>query len=337
MDARRGATAVPKVRHVGFFTPNAPPSRSQSGPPVGNSPPLSDSPASNSLSPVMIPPPRHHSENLAHRATSPLPVPEPTAFRRPLLGDHVPVVGSYNSLLSNSPPMLSHSSRIGDGEFSEESSPGWFPRSNSAKFASSFPSGGFDLTLLKPSQNSEVEAEKSVKAPASGEDGAEIMQNERPPNSKPLKAKTTKAERRALQESQRAAKTAAKVSEGAATKKSVQQQPSQSKETALAAVSIVGSDRKGGDRLPEKERKKDAPPPRMQFDDKNRVEKAKRRALVNQTEARNRVELFRHLPQYEHGTQLPDLESKFFQLEVMHPAVYKVLLYLDKQLWPVHC
>lgn len=64
----------------------------------------------------------------------------------------------------------------------------------------------------------------------------------------------------------------------------------------------------------------------MQFDDKSRVEKAKRRAVVNQTEARNRVELFRHLPQYEQGTQLPDLESKFFQLEPMHPAVYKVLL-----------
>ncbi|MCH88537.1 translation initiation factor eIF-2B subunit delta-like, partial [Trifolium medium] len=62
----------------------------------------------------------------------------------------------------------------------------------------------------------------------------------------------------------------------------------------------------------------------MQFDDQNRVEKAKRRALVNQTEARNRVELFRHLPQYEHGNQLPNLESRFFQLDSMHPAVFKV-------------
>ena len=62
----------------------------------------------------------------------------------------------------------------------------------------------------------------------------------------------------------------------------------------------------------------------MQFDDKNRVEKAKKRAVFHQTEARNRVELFRHLPQYEHGTQLPDLQSKFFQLEPMHPAIYKV-------------
>lgn len=89
----------------------------------------------------------------------------------------------------------------------------------------------------------------------------------------------------------------------------------------------VGSlDRKGGDRPPEKDRKKDVPHPRMQYDDKSRVEKAKRRAVVKQTEARNIVELFRHLPQYEHGTQLPNLESKFFQLDPMHPAVYKVFI-----------
>ncbi|KEH38000.1 translation initiation factor eIF-2B subunit delta isoform X3 [Medicago truncatula] len=62
----------------------------------------------------------------------------------------------------------------------------------------------------------------------------------------------------------------------------------------------------------------------MQFDDQNRVGKAKRRALVNQTEAKNRVELFRHLPQYDHGSQLPNLESKLFQLDSVHPAVFKV-------------
>ncbi|GFS32415.1 NagB/RpiA/CoA transferase-like superfamily protein [Actinidia rufa] len=107
------------------------------------------------------------------------------------------------------------------------------------------------------------------------------------------------------------------------TAKSVKQ-PSQKKDVPPVAPSIAASEKKGGDRLPEKDRKKDAPPPRMQFDDKNRVEKAKRRAVVKKTEARNRVELFRHLPQYEHGTQLPDLEAKFFQLDPMHPAVYKV-------------
>lgn len=90
---------------------------------------------------------------------------------------------------------------------------------------------------------------------------------------------------------------------------------------------MAASEKKGPDRPPEKERKKDVPAPRMQFDDKSRVDKAKKRALVNQTEVRNRVELFRHLPQYEHGTQLPDLGSMFFQLDPMHPAVYKVLIW----------
>lgn len=98
--------------------------------------------------------------------------------------------------------------------------------------------------------------------------------------------------------------------------------PSQKNDTA----SISASEKKGVDRLPEKDRKKEVPQPRMQYDDKSRVEKAKRRAVVKQTEARNRVELFRHLPQYERGTLLPDLESKFFQLDPMHPSVYKVFI-----------
>lgn len=94
---------------------------------------------------------------------------------------------------------------------------------------------------------------------------------------------------------------------------------------STAAPSVAPTDKRGGgDRTLDKERKKDAPPPRMQFDDKSRVEKAKKRAVFNQTEARNRVELFRHLPQYEQGTQLPDLVSKFFQLDPIHPAIYKV-------------
>lgn len=115
----------------------------------------------------------------------------------------------------------------------------------------------------------------------------------------------------------------AAVSGGVAPSKPLKQ-PSQKKDAPPIASSVVTSDKKGGDRPSDKERKKDVPPPRMQFDDKSRVEKAKRRAMVNQTEARNRVELFRHLPQYERGSQLPDLESKFFQLESMHPAIYKV-------------
>uniref|UniRef100_J3NF27 Translation initiation factor eIF2B subunit delta n=1 Tax=Oryza brachyantha TaxID=4533 RepID=J3NF27_ORYBR len=92
----------------------------------------------------------------------------------------------------------------------------------------------------------------------------------------------------------------------------------------------VASDKKTSERPPDRDRKKDIPPPRMQFDDVHRVEKATRRSLVIQAEAQNRVELFRHLPQYVHGTQLPDLESKNFHLGPMHPSVYKVgLQYLS--------
>lgn len=89
--------------------------------------------------------------------------------------------------------------------------------------------------------------------------------------------------------------------------------------------SVAATEKRVGDRAPDKDRKKEVPHPRLQFDDESRVEKAKKRAVVKQREARNRVELFRHLPQYEHGTRLPDLESKFFHLDPVHPAVYKVL------------
>ena len=90
-------------------------------------------------------------------------------------------------------------------------------------------------------------------------------------------------------------------------------------------ASSAAPDKKAGDKPSDKDKKKDAPPPRMQFDDRNRVEKAKKRAVVNQTESRNRVELFLHLPQYERGTQLPNLEPQFFHIDSVHPAVYKVL------------
>ncbi|XVF53965.1 hypothetical protein PTKIN_Ptkin05aG0142900 [Pterospermum kingtungense] len=332
MDARRVTPAVPRVRQVGFFTPNAPtqqpgPIRSQSGPPNSDSPPLSDSPASNSLSPVMIPPSRHLSDNLGER-TAAVPVPG-----RENAGEHA-TVGSYNPsesvLRLESPP-----SRIGDGEISEgtESSLGWYRRSNSAKFASSFPGGGFNLSPVKQPESIAV-VEAKNQPPEKSE-----VQKEQATNSKPLKAKTTKAERRALQESQRAAKAASKAEVnksgtpgGAAPSKPVKQPP-QRKDGPPAAASIAASERIGADRPAEKERKKDAPPPRMQFDDESRVGKAKRRSVLNQPEARNRVELFRHLPPHKNGTQLPYLESKFFELHEKHPAVYKVgLKYLIGEL-----
>ncbi|CAL5372117.1 hypothetical protein CsSME_00006588 [Camellia sinensis var. sinensis] len=334
MDSRRTSRVIdPKVRHVGFFAPAAPPplspDRTQSGAPE----PLLSTPVSgNSLSPVMIPPPRHASDNLSslvpHHQSRAVDVPVPASATRRSSVEIVPVVGSYNqseSVLGTSPSSaISPLSRVVDGEFSEDSV-NWIRRSNSGKFASSVPSGGIDLTMKQPQEVSANEMSIGK--------GAEIS-NELLSSSKALKEKTTKAERRALQESQRAAKAASKggkksaaASGGVApvpgqTSKSVKQ-PSQKKDGPVAS-SVAASEKKGGDRPPDKDRKKDVPPPRMQFDDKTRVGKAKRRAVVNQTEARNRVELFRHLPQYEHGTQLPDLEAKFFQLEPMHPAVYKV-------------
>ncbi|CAL4926410.1 unnamed protein product [Urochloa decumbens] len=165
------------------------------------------------------------------------------------------------------------------------------------------------------------------------------IRNEGAPASIPQKQKTSKAERRAIQEAQRAAKAAAKEAgkparatsvDGPAASKQAKPAKTAQKKDVPQAASTVASEKKVTERLSERERKLDAPHPRMQFDDVHKVEKAKKRAVVNQSEARNRVELFRHLPQYVHGTQLPDLESKFFQLEPMHPSVYKVgLQYLS--------
>lgn len=332
MDPRRGARVVidPKVRQVGFFAPGASPGRTQSGPPESSSPPVADnSPTGNSLSPVMIPPPRHASDNLLSARPALYP-----PLRRP--GDTIPV-GSYNpsEFFHGTSPTASFYSKVGDREFSEDASgAGWTHRGNSGKVASSFPGGGFDLTAVKPSNLTTVSVVNMPPGISVKSGGASIeVQNEQPASSRSLKEKTSKAERRALQEAQRAAKAAAKAevskapiaASGVAT--SVNAKPakvsklsSQKKDSA----SVTASEKKGVDRPPEKDRKKDVPHPRMQFDDKSRVEKAKRRAVVRPIEVRNRVELFRHLPQYERGTLLPDLESKFFLLDPMHPAVYKV-------------
>ncbi|XP_062150528.1 uncharacterized protein LOC133859215 isoform X2 [Alnus glutinosa] len=351
MEPRRAARTVidPKVRKVGFFTPGAPPDQSLSGPPdpitssSPSSPPISDlSPSGNSLSPVMIPPPRHSSADPALLSSS-RPVP-PSPLRR----DSLTSAGCNDNPSEFFPPPSptapsSYAGRL--VEFPDD------PRGNSVQVAtgaSSFPGGGFDLTAVKtgsvPASRFTIVSVVKTMPPGLSETiiekvgGSVEVQNDRPASSKPLKEKTSKAERRALQEAQRAAKAAAKA-EGSvvsSTSEAVMsanvkptkatKPPSQKNDSATVAA----SEKKGGDRPPEKDRKKDVPHPRMQYDDKSRVEKAKRRAVVKQTEARNRVELFRHLPQYEHGTQLPDLETKFFQLDPVHPAIYKVgLQYLS--------
>ncbi|KAL9391937.1 hypothetical protein Peur_015857 [Populus x canadensis] len=328
MDSRRASRTAsdPKVRKVGFFT--APPDRSLSGPPdhpifsFPTSPPVVDnsSPsAGNSLSPVMIPPPRHSSATLS-----------------PLRRDSAELF----------PPSASPTS---PASFSDDVAAAVMGRGAVAA-SSSLPGGlGFDIAAVKSAASSvpasglttvSVVNNLPIGISEKGSGVAVEMQNDQSTRSKSLKEKTTKAERRALQEAQRAAKAAAKAEGGKApaaasgaaasvntkSTKSVKPPPSQKNDSATVAA----SEKKGGDRPPEKDRKKEVPQPRMQYDDKSRVEKAKRRAVVKQTEARNRVELFRHLPQYERGTQLPELESKFFELDPMHPAVYKVgLQYLS--------
>ncbi|XP_042504524.1 uncharacterized protein LOC122081443 isoform X2 [Macadamia integrifolia] len=133
-----------------------PPDRTKSGPSSSSSQVISDiSPTGNSFSPVMIPPPLHASNNLSsslvlHDQSRVVPVQvSMSPLRRPAIGDDMPL-GSYNpseSLLGTSP---SPSSKLDDGDFFEEdASTGWIVGGNSGKFASSFPSGGFDSTATK--------------------------------------------------------------------------------------------------------------------------------------------------------------------------------------------
>lgn len=125
MDPRRPSRVIdPKVRKVGFFTPGPPPDRTQSGP-------ATQSPISNSLSPVMIPPARHASDNLS-RAVG-VPVPSTSSVYPPidtLQGGSFPTESGFSTSPNRSP-----SSRIGlDGEFSEDSA-NWIKPSNSGRFA----------------------------------------------------------------------------------------------------------------------------------------------------------------------------------------------------------
>ncbi|RLN19749.1 translation initiation factor eIF-2B subunit delta isoform X1 [Panicum miliaceum] len=305
MDLRRpprssSGGVEPKIRQVGFFTPDAsapseplppaaavPAPSAKQGAAVG-SPPASDDLSPGRLSPVMIPPPRHAD----------------------LLAPGPPSPAAADAVLATSAPARSSARLDVASEIADDDS---WSRAPSA---------------------TELEENKR---------GLSEIRNEGAPASIPQKQKTSKAERRAIQEAQRAAKAAAKEagkSAGAAsaagpvTSKQAKSAKNAHKKDVPQAASTVASEKKVTERLPERERKLDAPHPRMQFDDVHKVEKAKKRAVVNQSEARNRVELFRHLPQYVHGTQLPDLESKFFQLEPMHPSVYKVgLQYLSGEVF----
>ncbi|CAN6357086.1 unnamed protein product [Urochloa humidicola] len=286
MDIRRGPPrsssggVEPRYRQVGFVTSTEPAvaaAAATAAVPVPAPPPGDASPpASDGLSPVMIPP--------------------------PLIPDHLPVPGS-ESLMPSSPP----------------------PASSSRLDALSDIDDDVDVSWARPPPPAVLEPNKR--------DLAE-KKNEGDSTSVPQKPKLSKAERRAIQEAQRAAKAAAKETGLKSTAKAsdgntkISKQPKAGKASLKKDVTQVkppvASDKKIDERPPDKVSKKDVPQPRMQFDDAHRVVKAKKRSVVNQSEAQNRVELFRHLPQYAHGTQLPDLESKFFQPDLMHPSVYEV-------------
>ncbi|CAA0814325.1 NagB/RpiA/CoA transferase-like superfamily protein [Striga hermonthica] len=302
MDPRRvvpRAVIDPIVRQVGFFAPTG---RTD---PAPSSPPVPDfSPSGNTLPLVMIPPPRHLPTDLSrnfHRAPGESSIP----------------VGSYNPSEFLSPSYTT--------DFSEDL------RGSSGEFAPPVTAVVVDPVMGVDG----AEADKNVVNLASdvrdGGPNVEIGQEKRANGEKPLKNKTTKAERRAIQEAQRAAKAAAKgegskksKAAGGAANSTNMGKPAKSIPPRKESSPVAAFEKRTGEHQPDKDRKKDVPHARMQFDDENKVEKAKKRSVVKQIEARNRVELFRHLPQYEYGTRLSDLGSKFFELDSVHSAVYKV-------------
>lgn len=246
-------------------------------------------------------------------------------------------------------PLLSpSSSQLNGSDFLEVATSTRLGRTGSGKAASSFPGSSGEMMMAvksgaNTSANNSLRTTAVVKTqPGVTEDGGSVAdkKNGGTKTGGQQKQTTSRAERRAIQEAQRAAKKGAmgdgkgnkaKAAPGSGTpiisnhEKGLK--PSQKRD--VPQDTSVASEKKPVRNI-EKDRKKDIPQPQMQFDDKNRVEKAKRRAVVNQFEARNRVELFRHLPQYEHGPQLPYLESNFFHLDHIHPSVYKVgLQYLS--------
>ncbi|MCO5578920.1 hypothetical protein L7F22_032770 [Adiantum nelumboides] len=349
MDSRRGPRFVidPKVRQVGFVTPgseseNPNPNTSAVPMPVNTGANSSPNANADSPSPVIIPP--RVADPPARAA--PLPVPSPPPRKQPSV--EIPLQGSYNpadSVLGNSPALspasngrytgvpsdLSPSvSRVSSGIDNLSMREEHIDSPSASRFATA---GEFSMFKQQQQQHqqtlppatrvyaSSLPPQSPAQPPPSAVDNEE--------SSKPLKERTTKAERRAKQEADREAKRVARESVGGkvleaetgtsggggkSSKAQIQKKDSSSDKRSIAV-----------EKAPEKEKKKEVPAPRMQFDDEHRVAKAKKRALIEQTETKNRVELFRHLPQFVHGTQLPSLEAKFFHDDVLHPhpAVYQ--------------
>lgn len=113
------------------------------------------------------------------------------------------------------------------------------------------------------------------------------------------KQRMTKAERRAQQEAQRQKK--------AEQKHSHQQQG--------------GSKGQGRDATTSQQQR---PGVAMQYDDKKRLEKRNKRSVVERVEAPKAVEMFAHLPQYEHWALQERLQKAQFDTSALHPAIMQL-------------
>ena len=113
------------------------------------------------------------------------------------------------------------------------------------------------------------------------------------------KPKLTKAERRAIQERQRAAKAALKAEQ--------QGKKPQNSEKSVEKSSALGKPRKG---------------PQSQYDNEKRVQRQKRKSLVVREVQEKSVELFSHLPQFDNKTLPKSFQSLLFS--GLHPEVVKL-------------
>ncbi|CAN1241249.1 Translation initiation factor eIF-2B subunit delta [Linum perenne] len=247
----------------------------------------SSSPPPANTSEISLPPPRVSSPTID------IPLSRP--FSSPLNDSDV-IVGSYRhkGFLHGFPSFFDH------GGFLASAPRGMVAEcSGAGVLASSAPASG--LTTASALHNSFLGYENP------GEVATEVK-DDKPKHSNPSKQNTSKAEKRAVPDVQWAAKAEGSKGSVAAN-------------TDSASVSKPHLQRIDSASLSENKGSNNFPPEKDRI---SRVEKAKKPALVIRKEARNRVELFGHLPQCEHDTLLPHLEWNFFQLDPVHPAVYKV-------------
>eukprot|EP00899_Mesostigma_viride_P016604 jgi/Mesvir1/24945/Mv16919-RA.1 len=160
--------------------------------------------------------------------------------------------------------------------------------------------------------------------PATGGDGPRAPSTRPPPEEKP---RPTRAERRAIQEAQRAAKEASRqVPSGAggsppkpAAKAAEPRAPErQSSSNNLGAREASG----GGASAKEASTKAARPGVRLQFDDKKQVAKQAKKTGVPQPAASSKaVELFSHLPQFDREALQNTVRRIGFSTTQFHPAI----------------